>query len=350
MPASIEKASDDLKDLLDDELRPAIEGLESSRRSRYRIVALYAVLCLIAVVVSSLYVTFELIGGDDALLAFIPTVAFMAGVGVLITVFAYFVHVKMPLQKQFRAQILGPIVGRITPKFRDQSSAELERSEWRNSALFPDTTHQLHSDHLTAARRDELTVGFCHLKLDAGVLSYLPGSPDDQSPLPSVAAGFDGLFVVAKPAIDDETTWILRRREDADDVAHRQGSIEVDDPPLNFEAMRRVDELEPEFQQYFAVYTPERDGEPAPVFCNDIQRRLVDLCRDFEARDVDFDPIPRGALSLREGKCHVAISRPFPSPPLRPRAPGLDEETLLEFAHHLEFSFRLCQALESSSL
>lgn len=335
----------DLEDLLDDELRPALGGLHDTRRARYRVVAVYAVICLIGVVVSSLYVTFELIGGDDAWLAFLPTVAFMAGVGVLITVFAYFVHVKVPLLKQFRAELLGPVVERITPKFRDESSAEMERDEWRESGLFPDSTHQLKSEHLVAARIDDITAGFCHLHLDAGLISPSDAPSSDDGALLGHRSGFDGLFLAATPAIPTESAVIIEPRAPDAEPPATDSSIDLSKPPAVYESLRRIDGLDDKFDDRFTAYAADDTGEVSDLLCADVQQRLVDVHDAIAERGVTDGPTPPFLMSIRDEKCHVAIPRPFPAPPLRPRAPTLDGDTLVEFAHNLEFAVRLSEAV-----
>ena len=337
-------SSADRRELLDHDLRPALGRLHDARRSRYRIVTVYALVCLVAVVASSLYVTFELIGGDDAWLAFIPTVAFLAGVGVLITVFAYFLHVKIPLQRQFRREILGPIAERITPKYRDQSSAEMERDEWKKSGLFPDSTHQLKSEHLTALRIDELTVGFCHLRLDADLLRP---SGDDQAhpPKPLVGrGGFDGLFLVSKPAYNADVTVLVEPRSSASKSTESTEKIELSDPPPLFDSLYQISGTHSDFDQRFSLYASEA-REMNQLLPDDLRRRLVDLHDSWLDNDPSCDSLPPFLLSLRDGKCHIAIGEHFPTPPLRPRAKALDEDEIAQFSRQLDMAVQLAAAL-----
>lgn len=323
-----------IEGLVDDRLRPAVRAYEADRQRRYRIVAVYAVVSLVVVLAASAYVTFDIIGGDDALLAFIPTLAFLGGIGVLITVFAYFVHVKMPLQKRFRAQLLAPIVEQITPEYRDESAQELQRDDWRESGLFPDDTHQTKSEHLMAARVVEtITVGFCHLGLDAHLVD--PASRKDHTSSTGLdvasSSGFDGLFMVAKPATSGDEITLLVPRSGGDEET-LPDELSVSFPSSSDTSLPRIDDLVADFAERFALYTTDASRQPPLALSPEKQREFVELHRRYGGQ------IHRFVLSLRDGKCHIAIPGAYPALPLRPRSDRLDDDTLVAFAASVAFA------------
>ena len=176
MPSSTSFASLDIPAALDD--------IAAFRTRRLRLVVAIGLLSLVAVAFGSWHISYEIIGGDQATIALLPTFAFLAGIAVLITALAFLLGVRTPIHRRFQQLILGPIFQALFDDHRDESRRQLQRELWENSQLFDDGASQRTNNYFQACRLDDLTIGWCQLRLDRP----LRGSEDER---------FDGCFMVA---------------------------------------------------------------------------------------------------------------------------------------------------------
>lgn len=165
------------------DIAAALDDIAAFRSGRLRLVVATAILSIFAVGVGSWHISFEVIGGDQATMALLPTFAFLAGIAVLLTALVYLLAVRSPVRRLFRQRILGPLLASLADGYRDESKRQLERGLWENSELFDEEASQRANRHFQALRVGDLTVGWCQLRLNRP----LRGGDDD----------FDGIFMVA---------------------------------------------------------------------------------------------------------------------------------------------------------
>ena len=270
--------------------------LTDFRRNRWRALAATALVAASAALAAGAWFASAL-GGDEPTGAFIVAVGLLAGPAVLVVVLAYFAVIKTPLDRQFAAAVLPPMLRTTFGEFRYRSDEELDPATWRDSGLFPSDLHSFSNHHLVETRREAVDLRLSRLELDQ------PFSVDRLFAEPDTNISFDGLVAVADPvAIGDFTVVVGPPGADLDGltklVRHARGDDETE------------------------LTTLALDDASGSVFDAPGQARDLAASRGIQQLvDAGFC----AAIAVNDGVATIALPLSFPAPDPDPRNPVIDD-------------------------